>query len=72
MLTVFVFRRLQDVGVKVVEPSSGYYIFPDFEVIRGGLAARGIHTGKEMCDAILKDIDVAVSLKAISAKKLGW
>jgi len=48
--------------VKVVSPSSGYYIFPDFNVIRTELADKNIHTGAQMCSAILKDINVAVSL----------
>ena len=59
-------------GVKVVSPSSGYYIFPDFDVIRRELAQRDIQTGNQMCSAILKDINVAVSSLYLTRKLFAW
>ncbi|XP_059143853.1 aspartate aminotransferase-like [Physella acuta] len=56
----FCVRELQSVGVKVVPPKAGYYIFPNFEVIRGQLARRGVRTCQEMCDLILSEVTVAV------------
>ena len=48
-------------GVKMVTPKSGYYIFPDFEVIRSGLNKRGLKTCEEMCQLMLEECNVAVS-----------
>ena len=58
----FISRALRSVGVSVHESGAGYYIFPDFSVARHGLRKRGITTGEEMCDTILQEIDVAVSI----------
>lgn len=54
-------RELTSVGVKAVKPTAGYYIFPDFEVIKENLKRRGIKTCEEMCKAILDECGVAVS-----------
>ena len=54
------FKHLSEVGVKAVKPMGGFYLFPDFEVIRGVLAKRGITTSKQMCDAIFKEVSVAL------------
>ncbi|XP_076819770.1 aspartate/prephenate aminotransferase-like [Clavelina lepadiformis] len=56
----FCCRTLEEHGVHVREPHSGYYIFPDFETIRSGLTARGVTTGTGMCLALLEDTGVAV------------
>ncbi|XP_035827722.1 aspartate aminotransferase [Aplysia californica] len=56
----FCARELRTVGVTVVEPTAGYYMFPNFEVIRPALAARGVHTGDQMCALMLKEAKVAV------------
>ena len=54
-------RELRSAGVTVAEPRGGFYMFPNFEVIRPALVRRGITTGQAMCDAMLTDISVAVS-----------
>ncbi|XP_046355560.2 aspartate aminotransferase-like isoform X2 [Haliotis rufescens] len=56
----FCCRELRSVGVKMVTPTAGYYVFPDFEVIRPALTLRGITTCQEMCDALLKEASVAL------------
>lgn len=48
-------------GVKAIKPTAGYYIFPDFEVIKENLKRRGIQTCEEMCKAMLDECGVAVS-----------
>lgn len=53
-------RELQSVGVKCLLPKSGYYIFPDFEVMRPKLNQRGITTCEEMCQAMTKECSVVV------------
>lgn len=47
-------------GVKAVKPTAGYYIFPDFEVIKENLKRRGIKMCEEMCKAMLDECGVAV------------
>jgi len=56
----FVFRELTSVGVKIAQPKGGFYMMPDFEVIRESLQKRGIATGKEMQEALLKESSVAL------------
>jgi hypothetical protein len=47
--------------VKSIASEGGYYFMPDFEICRESFAKRGIHTGKQMCEVILKEAQVAVS-----------
>ena len=54
------YRHLTEVGVKAVKPQGGFYMFPDFEVIRCALASRGITTAQQMCDTIFDEISVAL------------
>ncbi|KAK7092602.1 hypothetical protein V1264_008323 [Littorina saxatilis] len=56
----FCYRELSSIGVKMVKPKAGYYIFPDFEVIRQPLRQRGIQTCEEMCTLMLAECSVAV------------
>ncbi|XP_033732889.1 LOW QUALITY PROTEIN: aspartate aminotransferase-like [Pecten maximus] len=53
-------RELTSVGVKAVEPTAGYYIFPDFGVVKYKLMQRGIETCQQMCDAIFAETCVAL------------
>jgi len=59
------FRELRSVGVKVTPSHHGYYLFPDFEVVREGLAKtlgkdRADITSKDLCDQLLSVAGVAV------------
>ncbi|CAL1528938.1 unnamed protein product [Lymnaea stagnalis] len=56
----FCARELRSAGVKVVEPTAGYYIFPNFEVIKPAIVQRGVNTCAEMCSLMLAEIGVAV------------
>lgn len=51
--------QLRDAGLSVVDPAGGFYLFPDFEAVRGALAARDIYTDVELCDRMLRDVGVA-------------
>jgi len=53
-------ERLAEVGVSGRRGRAGYYFMPDFEVARAGLAARGVTTGQQMCDLLLKEAGVAL------------
>lgn len=61
-ISSFFFSELQSIGVKCLAPTSGYYIFPDFEVMRPKLNERGIKTCEEMCQAMTKECSVVVGL----------
>lgn len=54
------YSHLIEVGVKAVKPRGGFYMFPDFEVVRCALAKRGITTAQQMCDAIFEEVSVAL------------
>ena len=58
---ILIYSKLRSEGVKVHPAAAGYYIFPDFSILRDKLAARGITTGQHMCDAILDEANVSVS-----------
>jgi aspartate aminotransferase len=52
-------RRLRAVGVEVLEPVGGFYLFPDFSPLREKLAQRGIHSSTQLCERALEDVGVA-------------
>jgi len=56
----YAWTRLTSIEATVPEPKGGFYLFPDFSPHRKGLAARGIRTGRQLCEALLKDTGVAV------------
>ncbi len=51
--------QLQEAGVEVDRPKGAFYLFPDFEPLREKLRPRGVTTGSELCESILKDTGVA-------------
>ncbi|XP_022100531.1 uncharacterized protein LOC110984548 [Acanthaster planci] len=59
-LAKFCHRELTRCGVQAILPVAGYYIFPDFEILRPVLEARGILTCEQMCEALFKEADVVV------------
>ena len=63
-------RELTRCGVKAILPVAGYYIFPDFEILRPVLEARGILTCEQMCEALFKEADVVVSYDVFTYSKL--
>ena len=52
-------------GVRVRDSSSGYYLFPDFEVCKAGLVPKGIKTAEQFCQRMLEEAKVAVSSNAM-------
>nr|WP_321357463.1 aminotransferase class I/II-fold pyridoxal phosphate-dependent enzyme [uncultured Draconibacterium sp.] len=52
-------NRLREKYVTVPTPKGGFYLFPNFSVYREKLAARGILTSFELCEAVLRDTGVA-------------
>ncbi|RXG51115.1 Aspartate aminotransferase [Armadillidium vulgare] len=51
---------LESVGVVGPKSGGGYYFMPDFEVVRNGLAKKGILTGDEMTKLMLEEAGVAL------------
>ena len=60
------FSQLASVGVTGIPSQGGYYFMPDFEVCRASMSKRGILNGKQMCEAILKEHQVAVSQSQVN------
>jgi aspartate aminotransferase len=52
--------RLKDIHVEVPMPHGAFYLFPDFGMYREALAAKGIFTSVELCNALLEETGVAM------------
>lgn len=52
-------NRLREKYITVPTPKGGFYLFPNFNIYREKLAAKGILTSFELCEAILQDTGVA-------------
>jgi hypothetical protein len=57
----YCFRELSEVGVSSVKPKGGFYIFPNFEILRAKLKARGIERCEDMVKALFDETSVSVS-----------
>jgi len=55
----YIYRQLTSAGVCIEKPEGGFYMFPNMEHIREGLAAQGILTSPQLCEALLNDTGVA-------------
>lgn len=53
------YDRLRSVGAELAEPLGGFYSFPNVSPPRTRLDARGIKTGRELCERALDDLGVA-------------
>lgn len=51
---------LQQGGIDVEAPHGGFYLFPNFDVMREKLAKRGIFSSDQLCKKLLEDTGVAV------------
>lgn len=51
----YCYKKLVRVGVKVIKPQGGFFMYPDFEIIKQSLRKRGIETCQQMCDAMFKE-----------------
>jgi len=56
----YAWDRLTKVGAVVPEPKGAFYLFPDFSPFREALAALGIRSGRQLCEALLEQTGVAV------------
>ncbi len=50
---------LRAAGVRVQEPTGGFYLFPDFTPFAGALAERGIADSPTFCERLIADTGVA-------------
>lgn len=53
-------ERLVRAGASVAPAQGGFYLFPNFENLRPGLAARGIEDGHTLCRQLLAETGVAI------------
>jgi len=58
-LADYVSTRLAKAGARVNPIKGGFYAFPDFEPLRERLAARGVTTSPQLCEALLEEAGVA-------------
>ena len=56
----YCYKELKSVGVQSIASEGGYYFMPDFEICKAGFAKKGIFTGKQMCNQMLKEVHVAL------------
>ena len=52
-------ERLESTGARVVKPTGGFYLFPDFTPISAILHANGITTSSQLCEKALDEVGVA-------------
>ena len=65
----FCFEKLKAVGVSVLSSTSGFYLFPNFEICRSKLEQKNVKTGQDFCDLLFEEKRVAVSQR-INFKRL--
>lgn len=53
-------EQLNGAGIRTALPEGGFYLFPDFELWREALAARGITTSEALCQQLLQEAGVAL------------
>lgn len=53
-------KRLADAAIGVTPPRGAFYLFLDFTPHADDLRARGVTTGKELCERLLEDTGVAL------------
>ncbi len=56
----YLVSRLRQVGIECHDPEGAFYLFPSFGPLRERLAARGIRTSTQLCEALLQDTGVAM------------
>jgi aspartate/methionine/tyrosine aminotransferase len=56
----YCYNQLILFGIKVVKPQGGFYMYPDFEIIRSALSQQGITSCQGMCDAMFKEASVVL------------
>jgi len=59
-LSGWIWEHLDGTGALVARPDGAFYMFPDFEPLREKLAKRGVETGEQLCQTLLKETGVAM------------
>lgn len=55
-----IWNEMSGAGIDVNKPDGAFYMFPDFCNFREKLAKKGINTGRELCEKLLKEKGVAM------------
>lgn len=56
----YCYKELTEVGVKAIHPKGGFYIFPNLEILRPKLKARGIEKCEAMVNVLFDETSVSV------------
>lgn len=56
----YCYDRMVQLDIKVLKPTGGFYMYPDFEIIRNELEKQGIRSCQEMCDLLFQECAVAL------------
>lgn len=59
-VTTYVHARLSAAGLACPKTQGGFYLFPNFNDYADVLHARGIHTSRQLCDALLEEARVVL------------
>jgi len=57
--TQYLWRHLVDMGVNCPQPDGAFYLFPNFDRWREPLAARGVHTSRDLAMYLLDEFHLA-------------
>ena len=65
-------NALRETGVRLHDPTGGFYLFADFEPMRERLAERGIRDSRTLCERLLEETGVAVLPSAAFERPAAW
>ncbi len=55
----FCTRRMNEAGIKIVQPDGGFYLFPSFRPFKDSILAKGIKTNQQLSEKLLNETGVA-------------
>lgn len=59
-LAKYFVKQLEAIRINVPMPHGAFYLFPDFEIYREKLTAKGIYTSVELCSVLLEETGIAM------------
>jgi len=59
-LARYTIKRLKEINIELPMPHGAFYLFPDFNVFRERMQAKGIHTSVEMCTTLFEETGVGI------------
>ena len=59
LITNYVYRRLNSIGVNCLQAKGGFYLFPDWNKFKDSLKEKEVITSRKLATYLLKNYDVA-------------